>query len=99
MYSQGSPEKSNYYWSYNIGNVHVIILSTEFYYYPEYYGSLQILNQYRWLKEDLKKANQPENRKAQPWIITMAHRPMYNQYYVNDVVRDSSLLFFENPFI
>jgi len=25
----------------------------------------------------MKKANEPENRARQPWIITMGHKPMY----------------------
>lgn len=86
MYSEGSEELSNWYWSYNIGNVHFVVFSTEFYYFPQYYGKLQIQTQYRWLAEDLKKANKPENRARWPWIVTIGHRPMYNEYYVNDVV-------------
>ena len=73
--------------------MHVIGFSTEFYYYLEF-GFDQIVNQYKWLEQDLKvrvrriatidpcflklqKANEPENRARQPWIVTMAHKPMY----------------------
>ncbi|CAF1472190.1 unnamed protein product, partial [Adineta steineri] len=41
------------------------------------YGFEQIINQYHWIEQDLKEANKPENRAKQPWIITMAHKPMY----------------------
>ncbi|CAH1792329.1 unnamed protein product [Owenia fusiformis] len=64
------------FFSFDIGPVHIISFSTEVYYYVQY-GWMQIVNQYKWLEEDLKKANLPENRSKRPWIITMGHRPMY----------------------
>lgn len=67
---------NNHFYSFNIGPVHIISFSTEFYYFF-IYGLNQIERQYEWLKEDLINANKPENRQKQPWIITMAHRPMY----------------------
>jgi len=67
---------ANHFYSFNVGPIHVIGFSSEFYYYTEY-GFDQIVNQYRWLEQDLINANKPENRARQPWIITMAHRPMY----------------------
>jgi len=67
---------NNHFYSFNIGPIHIISFSTEFYYYTGY-GFDQIANQYRWLQEDLTNANKPENRAKQPWIITMGHRPMY----------------------
>lgn len=67
---------ANHFYSFNVGPVHVIGFSTEFYYYLEF-GFEQIVNQYKWLEQDLKKANEPENRARQPWIVTMAHKPMY----------------------
>ncbi|CAG2184278.1 unnamed protein product, partial [Oppiella nova] len=41
------------------------------------FGWNQIDVQYKWLENDLKEATKPENRAVRPWIITMAHRPMY----------------------
>ncbi|UJR35793.1 hypothetical protein I4U23_028541 [Adineta vaga] len=67
---------ANHFYSFNVGSAHVIGFSTEFYYYTEY-GFDQIINQYQWLEEDLKKANKPANRARHPWIITMGHKPMY----------------------
>lgn len=67
---------NNHFYSFDVGPAHIIGFSTEFYYFYEY-GWTQIVRQYQWLEEDLKKANLPENRAQRPWIITMGHRPMY----------------------
>ena len=80
MYSEGNYVINNFFWSYNIGPIHLVLFNTEFYYFKQY-GSHQIMNQWRWLEDDLKKAN--ANRAQQPWIISVAHRPLYNQYYIN----------------
>lgn len=64
------------FFSFNIGPAHIISFSTEYYFYV-YYGPMQAVEQYKWLERDLQEANKPENRAKQPWIITMAHRPMY----------------------
>lgn len=68
--------ENNHFYSFNIGPVHVISFSTEFYYFLGY-GFEQVIRQYEWLKQDLLNANKPENREKRPWIITMGHRPMY----------------------
>ncbi|XP_023231291.1 acid phosphatase type 7-like [Centruroides sculpturatus] len=67
---------NNHFYSFDIGSAHIIALSTEFYFYLEY-GWKQVINQYKWLENDLKEATKPENRAKRPWIITMGHRPMY----------------------
>jgi len=56
---------NNHFYSMNIGPVHLIAFSTEFYYFIEY-GIEQVRRQYEWLENDLKKANLPENRAKQP---------------------------------
>jgi len=66
----------NMFYSYNVGPAHVIVYSSEFYYFVGY-GWEQIANQYVWLENDLMEAAKPKNRAVRPWIITMAHRPMY----------------------
>jgi hypothetical protein len=43
---------NNHFFSINIGPVHLISFSTEFYYFIEY-GLLQISRQYEWLEKDL----------------------------------------------
>jgi acid phosphatase type 7 len=64
------------FYSFNVGRAHIIAYNTEYYYYTGY-GWQQIANQYKWLENDLKIANLPENRAKHPWIIVMGHRPMY----------------------
>lgn len=63
-------------YSINIGPLHVISISTEVYYFLNY-GIKPLVLQYEWLENDLIKANLPENRAQQPWIVVMGHRPMY----------------------
>lgn len=65
---------NNHFYSLDIGPAHIIIFSTEFYYYTRW-GWEQIRWQYRWLEDELIRANQ--NRKERPWIIVMGHRPFY----------------------
>ncbi|XP_054162251.1 acid phosphatase type 7-like [Oppia nitens] len=67
---------NNHYYSFDVGPAHIVSLSTEFYYYTKY-GKNQIRQQYEWLEDDLRTANSPENRAHRPWIITMAHKPLY----------------------
>ena len=83
MYTEGSPIKSNFVWSYDIGHAHIIAFTNEYHYTP-WYGTHQIKYQYQWLEADLKKAH--ANRKKVPWIITFGHRPLYDQFYVNNRV-------------
>ncbi|XP_057671572.1 acid phosphatase type 7 [Diorhabda carinulata] len=66
----------SYMYSIDIGPMHIISISTEVYYFLEY-GIKPLVFQYQWLEDDLAKANLPENREKQPWIIVMGHRPMY----------------------
>ncbi|KAA3680468.1 acid phosphatase type 7 [Paragonimus westermani] len=71
----GGDGESQFY-SFNLGPAHIIGFSSEVYYYL-YHGWRPVVNQYEWLQKDLEEANRPENRRARPWIIVMAHRPMY----------------------
>ncbi|KAJ8927178.1 hypothetical protein NQ314_020454 [Rhamnusium bicolor] len=73
----------SYMFSINIGPMHIISISTEVYYFLNY-GLKPLVFQYQWLEDDLAKANLPENREKQPWIIVMGHRPMYCSNLNND---------------
>ncbi|XP_076441742.1 acid phosphatase type 7-like [Babylonia areolata] len=66
----------NMFFSFNMGPAHIISFSSE-HYFSFYYGRKLPIHQYQWLEKDLQEATQPANRAQRPWIITMAHRPMY----------------------
>uniref|UniRef100_A0A1I7RSK0 Purple acid phosphatase n=1 Tax=Bursaphelenchus xylophilus TaxID=6326 RepID=A0A1I7RSK0_BURXY len=65
----------NLWYSFDLGPTHFIGFSSEVYYFWPTLGKSMMQTQWNWIVDDLKKAN--ENRKNVPWIITMAHRPMY----------------------
>lgn len=64
------------YYSFDMGPVHFIAISTELYYFLNY-GIKALANQYEWLVNDLREANKPENRAVRPFIVAFGHRPMY----------------------
>lgn len=66
----------NLFFSFNLGPVHFVSISTEVYYFLQF-GIKPLVMQYQWLEKDLAEANKPENRAKQPWIVTFGHRPMY----------------------
>lgn len=62
----------NLWYSFDFGGVHVASFSTEHDLEP----------QAAWLRQDLARA--AANRRAVPWIVVMAHKPLYcstNDYY------------------
>lgn len=62
---------SNSYWySAGFGGVRVIATSGTHEFEP---GS----EQYAWLEEELRKANTPEARAKEPWVVVSNHYPMY----------------------
>jgi hypothetical protein len=61
------------YHSINVGPVHVVMFSSEAYFYLSPHGLPLVAQQYAWLEADLAAVD----RTITPWIITMAHRPLY----------------------
>ncbi len=51
----GDDEKRMFY-SFNLGPVHFVSISTEYYYFVEY-GTQQMVNQYFWLEQDLAQVS------------------------------------------
>ncbi|EDV91977.1 GH24658 [Drosophila grimshawi] len=66
----------NLFYSFDLGPVHFIGISTEVYYFLNY-GIKTLIFQFEWLRRDLEAANLPENRAQRPWIVLYGHRPMY----------------------
>ena len=70
------PDNGNRVWwySFNYGPIHFTVMSSENDFTP---GS----RQYKWLENDMKSVN----RHTTPWLILVAHRPMYSsEKYAND---------------
>ncbi|XP_050344414.1 acid phosphatase type 7 isoform X1 [Nymphalis io] len=74
-FSMPGPYESMFY-SFDLGPIHFISISTEFYYFLEF-GFKMVANQFEWLQEDLIEATKPENRARRPWLVLVGHRPMY----------------------
>ena len=62
-------EFSNNYYSFDVGPVHFIALSSEAYFWQYWI----VEQQYEFLKRDLASVN----RTKTPWIVTFGHRPFY----------------------
>ncbi|XP_067011765.2 acid phosphatase type 7 [Anabrus simplex] len=73
-FSMPGGDKGTLMYSFNMGPIHFISISTEVYYFLEY-GFKLVAKQFLWLEEDLKEAVM--NRTEQPWIVVFGHRPMY----------------------
>lgn len=86
LYPQPYPATTDApWWSYDIGLIHLIGISSEHSYAA---GSPQ----YIWLENDLKSVN----RSITPWIIFGSHRAMYlNSGYSTDISDSASLLTLE----
>ncbi|WOL18251.1 purple acid phosphatase 23 isoform X1 [Canna indica] len=67
--AQESGSNSGFYYSFNAGGIHFIMLGA----YVDYN---QTGAQYAWLRADLHKVN----RQITPWIVAAWHPPWYNSY-------------------
>lgn len=66
----------NLFYSFTIGPVKFIGISTEVYYFLNY-GVKQMIFQFEWLEKELQEANKAESRAKYPWVVLFGHRPMY----------------------
>jgi hypothetical protein len=57
------------FFSFDVGYAHVVSISSE----PYFWQTWSLEAQFNWLKDDLKKVD----RNKTPFIIVVAHRPMY----------------------
>ncbi|XP_020210786.1 probable inactive purple acid phosphatase 2 [Cajanus cajan] len=73
----GAPPTKNLYYSFDMGSVHFVYISTETNFLP---GS----NQYKFLKHDLESVD----RNKTPFVVVQGHRPMYTTSHEN---RDAAL--------
>lgn len=67
-------DTDNFYYSYNVGPVHVVVITTEALCSSAYCPILQ-QQQMTWLQADLEAANKV--RHLQPWILVFSHKPLY----------------------
>lgn len=76
IHSAHGEAPNNWFFSYDVGLVHFVVISTEIYFKPtlEVDGDM-VAKQEAWLRQDLATAN--ANREVTPWLIVMGHRPMY----------------------
>lgn len=89
----------NLFYSFNLGPVHFIGISTEFYYFLNY-GLKPLVFQYSWLEKDLQEAAKPQNRALRPWVIVYGHRPMYcSNENDNDCTHSETLTRVGWPFV
>ncbi|KAK8565184.1 hypothetical protein V6N13_020311 [Hibiscus sabdariffa] len=67
--SEESKSSSTFYYSFNAGGIHIIMLGA----YVPYSKSAK---QYKWLEKDLANVD----RSMTPWLVAVWHPPWYNSY-------------------
>jgi len=84
-------ESSNNYYSFDMGPAHIVSFSSEAYFWQLW----EVEKQFAWLKNDLSAVD----RAKTPWLITMAHRPMYcSNSDHDDCTKDDSIMRTGLPF-
>lgn len=71
------PGETNDYYTFKVGKIRFVVISTEFYYILEGGSSEKVQEQMKWMEKALTEANKPKNRKECPWLIVLGHRPVY----------------------
>lgn len=72
---KGGVDPASLYYSFDMGNVHIAIISTE---HDISAGTAQ----WQWLQADLERVD----RQQTPWLLVMGHRPMYIDSMWNDTI-------------
>ena len=67
----GDAKWSKFWYSFDYGPVHVVVLSSE-------HEEVDGVKQWDWLAADLEKADRPYKRERTPFIIAVVHREIYN---------------------
>uniref|UniRef100_A0A1I7S5Z0 Purple acid phosphatase n=1 Tax=Bursaphelenchus xylophilus TaxID=6326 RepID=A0A1I7S5Z0_BURXY len=62
-------------YSFDVGPIHFVAISTEYYGFFYEYGPQSVYTQYNWLKKHLE--DYQKVRKQRPWLVTFQHRPFY----------------------
>ena len=73
MPKNNANQGTGYFYSFNLGRAHYIMLNTELYLDGDLHNEAQ--TQTNWLRKDLKEAQ--DKRKERPWIIILTHRNLY----------------------
>lgn len=75
------PLPNSHWFSFKSGLVKWISINTEIYmeYADLFHDNAHVLRktQWKWLEQELKKANEKEERGARPWVIVYSHHPLY----------------------
>jgi hypothetical protein len=74
------------FYSFNIGTMHVISLSSELLFNPHLYSNFNVMKQFNWLERELR-----ENINATTKIV-YAHRPMYCSLSSNRCSKDTETM-------
>ncbi|CAF4141426.1 unnamed protein product [Adineta steineri] len=81
-----SPSNGNglFWYSFNIGPIHIVYYSTE-------HDFLPTSRQYAWLEQDLRSVN----RSLTPWLIVGSHRPMYTSLIYQALYKEKLQVYIE----
>lgn len=75
------PLPNAHWYSFDAGLVKFITINTEFYmdYCDRVHQNCPSLRktQFKWLIQELEKANRKEERAQRPWVIVWSHHPLY----------------------
>lgn len=66
---------TSYFYSFNLGAVHFVVYNSNAYFHSTPISICEADTQNNWLIQDLAEAN--ANRDVRPWIIALAHHPLY----------------------